>query len=116
MNAIDNYNQIKNKVARFEQWANLLGKEYFGGTRGKGREYGKVVSAHGKLTIYHQEYDGANNYHDLNKEFDDVLESAMIQNASTLIDSMRKSLNQQLGKAREEAAKLVKEIEGQLEK
>lgn len=110
MNTIDNYNLLKSKVARFESWASLIGKEYFGGTRGKGGEYGEITTASGSLTIYHQAYDGANNYHNLDKEFECVLQLAMKEHGHILIESMRKSLNKELEKARQEAAELAKEL------
>lgn len=110
MNAIDEYNQLKNKVARFESWASLIGKEYFGETRGKGGKYGEIVSASGNLTVYHQAWDGANNYHDLDKEFHGILELAMKEHSHILIESMRKSLNKQLEIAKQKAAELVKEL------
>lgn len=112
MNAIDNYNELKNKVARFERWAGLLGKEYFGGTSGRGGQYGRVVpfETTGKLTIYHQEYDGANNYHEMDKEFEEFLQKAMIQHSQNLIESMRESLNKELEIAKQKAAELVKEL------
>lgn len=110
MNVIDKYQEAKSKLARFEQWAGKYGKEYFGGTRGNGGHYGSIVGAEGSLTIYYQEYNGANNYHDLDREFSLQLKTAMILHGNDLIISMRKQLTDDLEKYRVEAEKLVAEI------
>jgi hypothetical protein len=110
MNAIDKYNNSKQELARFNSWASLIGKEYFGGTRGRGGEYGEVVSAKGNLTIYSQPYDGANNYHDLDKQFLPYLSKAMIQHSHVLIESIRKQLTEEVEANKIEAQKLVAEL------
>ena len=110
MNAIDKYNQAKQEFQQFERWAGLINKEYFGGTRGKGGEYGRVISANGTLTIYHQEYDGATNYHDIPNEYKSVLSVAMQNKSAILIEEMRRILQKNLTEAKEEAKKLAEEI------
>ncbi len=70
MSAIIKYNHAKQALGEACQWWALHGKEYFGGTCGKGNEYGHFASGAtmvNGLTIYHQEYDGAANYHDCPK-------------------------------------------------
>ena len=76
MNAIDQYQQTKQTYRRFEQWKSLIGKEYYGGTCGKGGEYGKVVSATFEYEIYHQESDGARNYHS-SKDLSDLVRQSL---------------------------------------
>lgn len=110
MNAIDQYQQQKRRLELFEAWASLIGKEYFGGTRGQGGKYGEVTGATGSLTIYHQAYDGANNYHDLDKDFTGELATAMKANAALLIESVRSSLKYQLERAKVDARKLSEEL------
>lgn len=110
MNAIDKYNETKYKAQRFEQWAGKLGKEYFGGTRGEGNQYGEIISASGHLTIYHQEYDGATNYHEMDKNFDYLLSAAMKTNGHLLVKEMREILSKELEAAKAEAQKLAAEL------
>lgn len=110
-NAIDKYNQSKRNLTHFNAWASLIGKEYFGGTRGRGGKYGEVVSATGNLTIYSQEYDGASNYHELDKNFNNLLSKAMIKHSHILIEEIRKQLKEELEKSKEEAQKLIEELD-----
>ena len=67
MNSIDQYQQTQRECRNFERWKSLIGKEYFGGTRGRGGKYGFVVNASFSCEIYHQESDGATNYHQSGK-------------------------------------------------
>lgn len=111
MNEIDEYQTAKQRLAAFDAWAGLIGKEYFGGTRGKGGCFGEVVSASGTLTIYHQAYDGARNYHDLDEAFRRELATAMKVNSPVLINHMHKQLEAQLNAAKERARKLTEELQ-----
>lgn len=67
MNKIEEYRQMKRHADHASAWLSLHGNEYFGGARGKGGQYGSFIT-HGVsvqgLQIYHQEYDGATNYHE----------------------------------------------------
>ena len=60
MSAIDDYNQFKRDRRAAEDWAALIGAPY----RGGGGGIGKVHRAEVKAIVYHQERDGATNYHD----------------------------------------------------
>jgi len=110
MNAIDEYIKAKESLRRFNAWAELIGKEYFGGTRGKGGEYGQVVNADGKMTVYSQAYDGANNYHDLDGDFRGNLSSAMVRHSAFLINDIRQQLETNVLVKANQAAKLTEEI------
>lgn len=110
-NAIDKYNESKRNLAQFNSWAGLIGREYFGGTRGRGGEYGEVVSATGNLNIYSQEYDGANNYHELDPKFSLFLSKAMIKHSKILIDEIRLQLENQLREDTAKAQKLIEELQ-----
>lgn len=110
MNAIDDYIKAKDSLRRFNQWAALIGKEYFGGTRGRGGQFGSICSAEGKLTIYSQAYDGANNYHDLDGDFRGHLGSAMARLGEHLINDIRSQLEADMKNKAAEAAKLSDEL------
>lgn len=110
MNPIESYQKAKQRLASFNRWANLLGKEYVGGTRGKGGEYGKIISAQGTLTIYFQEYDGANNYHDMEPDFATELAVAMRANGKQLLDTMREVLEHEVKKCAAEAKAFTEQI------
>jgi hypothetical protein len=80
MNAIDQYQQTQRECRDFERWKSLIGKEYFGGTRGRGGEYGSVVNANFSCEIYHQESDGATNYHESGR-LGEIAKSALNESA-----------------------------------
>lgn len=110
-NAIDKYIESKRNLAQFNSWAGLIGREYFGGTRGRGCEFGKVTTASGKLEIYHQEYDGAKNYHELDPKFSLLLGKAMIKHSKILIDEIRIQLENELREDTAKAQKLIEELQ-----
>lgn len=110
MNAIDEYLKAKEHLKRFRSWRSLIGKEYFGGTRGKGGEYGKIVKAECVLEIYYQEFDGATNYHRSNEKTSSKLAAAVIKNSQLLLDDVEKMLLEDVELARIEASKIAKEI------
>lgn len=56
-----------------KQWFSLYSKPYHGGGGGIGRFVNPSIS----LEIYHQEYDGATNYHKPSKEFGHYLDKAV---------------------------------------
>lgn len=60
MSKIDEYRSKQVAISRAKKWAGLIGKEYHGGGGGLGKLTGLTV----KATVYHQERDGATNYHD----------------------------------------------------
>lgn len=94
MSAADKFNAAKRSLQIFRSWKSLIGKEYTGGTRGKGGEYGEVVRAVFTCEIYHQEYDGATNYHRSNQAYQEVLNEAARQHASAILDTAEQMLAQ----------------------
>lgn len=110
MNPLETYQQAKRELQQFNAWASLIGKEYFGGTRGKGCEYGSVVSATGSLTIYYQESDGAKNYHDSSQKVNGHIAKAMIEHQAAILASVRRQLEEELQTAKQEAANLAAEL------
>lgn len=59
MSAIDEYRKHKEAMRHAEHWAALIGRRYHCGGGG----IGEVKSVEVDATVYHQEYDGATNYH-----------------------------------------------------
>lgn len=111
MNAIDNYLEQKRLLQRFEQWSSLVGKQYSGGTHlNDPPQFGSVCTATGSLTIYHQEYFGAKNYHDLEKAFLPLLNNAMIKHSSILIQEIKTQLLKELNKSKQTALALSQEL------
>ncbi len=107
MNTIDEYQAAQHQLRKFNDWASLIGKEYFGGTRGRGGSYGQVVSAAIVLTIYHQEYDGARNYHDLEPDHARFMALVAKDMAGELINRTRKLMEAELEDKRIKALSLV---------
>lgn len=110
MNPIDTYLKQKRELEYFREWRSLIGKEYFGGTRGKGGEYGSVVSAQGSLTIYHQASDGATNYHDLDKALVADFGEVMKEMSTALLDRLEARLVANLEPLRKAAEALSMEL------
>lgn len=106
MNPIDKYISVKNELENFRQWKGLIGKEYFGGTRGKGGEFGEVVSATGNLTIYYQQFDGAKNYHDTPEYVMPILNDVILKMAPEIIEKIEQRLVQKLSEVAADARKL----------
>jgi hypothetical protein len=61
MTKIDEYKKAKRVKRDAEKWISLIGREY----RGGGGGIGGLRSVSVKAEIYHQEYNGATNYHSI---------------------------------------------------
>lgn len=109
MSKIAEFNIAKVNLARFKEWRSLIGKEYFGGTRGKGGQYGKIVNASSELEIYHQEYDGARNYHG-SKDFHEAFSVAAKKLAPQLMEEAEKFLTEKMQALANDAAQEYREI------
>ena len=59
MPKVEEYRAAKRALREAEQVADLIGKEYHGGGGG----IGKIHSLSIAMEVYHQEYNGATNYH-----------------------------------------------------
>lgn len=111
MNTIDNYLHQKNLLLKFRTWASLNGKPYGGGVGlGQSFELGSVCKATGTLTIYHQAYDGAKNYHEIEKDYIPYLDDAIKHHSSVLIKYIEEQLLKEVEKARQKALNLAQEI------
>lgn len=116
MNEIEKYQEAKKTLNTFDSWAAMLGKEYFGGTRGKGGEFGQISDASGLLVIYYQEYDGDTNYHPMPVKVGgfcpvrSAFGKAMIALGPMLIDKTRELLEQEVATARRQCEELAREI------
>lgn len=115
MNAIDKYLKLKREFEYFNGWRSLIGAKYFGGTRGKGGEYGKVVSATGSLTIYHQASDGAKNYHEMHDTVRPEFQEVLKEMSAELLRRTEVKLRAKLEAARKEAEALSMELSKQAE-
>ena len=83
MSKIAEYTKLKLEVADAKAWAALIGSEY----RGGGGGVGKLTSLSIKATAYHQQYDGATNYHDAPGPLSIALGLAAGRQFSSLLDS-----------------------------
>ena len=110
MNPIELYIASKAKLERFLSWRSLIGQEYFGGTRGKGGQYGSVVSARCSLTIYFQEYDGAQNYHDSSTDLASFFASAAVANSKAILDHVQGQLERDVEAAKQASEEMAREI------
>lgn len=119
MNSIDQYQQTKRECRNFERWESLIGKEYFGGTRGRGGEYGSVVNARFSCEIYHQESDGATNYHEsdrLGEVAKDALNQAAKKHSSAIIATAMDIMLERLSKDAAAASSLAQAIANDAQK
>lgn len=115
MSATIAFNAAVQKLRSFRAWKSLIGKEYFGGTRGKGGEYGAVTNATFTCEIYWQQYDGSTNYHPPDKEYQEILNQAALQHASAILATAEALLVQKqmaaAAAAKEEALSVLATVE-----
>jgi hypothetical protein len=119
MNSIDKYQQTQRECRDFERWKSLIGKEYFGGTRGRGGEYGSVVNARFFCEIYHQESDGATNYHGsgrLGEIANNALNEAAKKHSASIIATAMDIMLERLSKAAADASSLAQAIANDAQK
>ena len=111
-NEIENYKLARQRLQRFTIWRSLIGMEYFGGTRGKGGQFGTVVPFETActLTIYSQEYDGSNNYHTSDPDLRGEFAQAAIECSESILDSVQKQLETDAANAKQAAENIAKEI------
>ncbi len=110
-NEIDDYKKQIEILRQFDQWARLIGKEYYGGTRGKGGEFGRVVNVSSpKIEVYYQEYDGATNYHEYPPECSSAMSKAVMKHSGQIIQTAREILIKDLSVARKAAQKWAEEM------
>ncbi len=82
MNSIDAFQRIKDQERQAKEWVGLIGAHYSGGGGG----VGKVATAGATVTIYHQAYDGAVNYHECpNDEMQGALNDAASIKANEIL-------------------------------
>lgn len=108
---IDRYNGAKREQRECQSWAAMLGKTYYGGTRGQG-ERGELRSLHLAMrgddapTIYYQESDGAKNYHTMPAALAPHLEAAI---KARFAELLKDALERQKAAVKAVAAEAVKE-------
>lgn len=113
MQEIIEYNKAKLALEQFRQWESLIGKEYFGGTRGKGGEYGKISSVKFTCEIYHQASDGAKNYHEsveLTGSAVNAIDKAAMIHAPIILQEAERILRENLAAAARAAQSAAQSI------
>lgn len=83
MNAIQWFQLQKANLADARSWAGLIGKKYSGGGGG----YGEITKVNAIVTVYHQEYDGATNYHEAPKAMREAIEATIREQGGQIIAS-----------------------------
>lgn len=111
MSAILEYQRVKREFLDFENLLALVGKPYGGGGGG----IGGYVNAHFSVSIYHQEYDGATNYHEVEKSIQYIVNDAALKMAPQIMETVRKYLAEKLKSAailaRKESDQIAKDSE-----
>ena len=110
MNAIEWFQAQKLALYRAEEWAALVGKRYEGGGGGYGEVRPPVVT----MTVYHQPYDGATNYHEAPKEMRKCIEQVVLRDSARIIAGalgiMRERVALAAKKATREAEDVLAEV------
>lgn len=113
--SIENFTKAKGEQQICHRWASMLGKEYFGGTRGRGKEYGhirsvKLATGENAPTLYYQHSDGDTNYHPMPKELAPYLEAAIQERFGELLNAATDKLDASVKAKAIEALKTYKEL------
>lgn len=105
------YREAAATLRSAEQYVELVGSRYEGGGGGIGRVHDVSVA----VTVYHQERDGATNYHDSSEPFNDALGRAIKENFQMLANSalaeMRATKRSRAEEFYREMEAIAKEIE-----
>jgi hypothetical protein len=99
MSKISDCEKLRHEIAKSKQWFALLGSPY----RGGGGGVGKISSVKCTLEIYHQEYDGASNYHKISGAVEAELDLVFREAAPALLKKAFENLEEK----RIEAARLA---------
>lgn len=83
MNAIDKYKKEKRELGYSESWRDLIGSPYSGGGGGIGMICNAYIHT---ITVYHQPYDGANNYHEMPESLKPFFNQVLKSEGKSLID------------------------------
>lgn len=117
--SIEKFRAASSALLAFDRVRSLIGKRYGGGGGGGG--VGSIVKAHAAIEIYHQEYDGARNYHDVgcgNEHVKAAVDAAAREFAPAILARARELLAEKLKDAatlaRSEAAAIVA-VAGEIE-
>ena len=86
MNCIENYQDFKVNKEQTTRWADMLGKQFYGGGGGLGRIVGVELS---KVQIYYQFSNGDQNYHNVPQHFTKYLQQAIINQFSNLLQEAK---------------------------
>jgi hypothetical protein len=109
MRDIDKFTKYQQEIGYATGWAGLIGKPYHGGGGGVGEITGITLN----VTVYHQEYDGATNYHDVPDALKVELARAVRRNFKTLLAEAQEAMQMEkkvlATRALEEQSKLMAE-------
>lgn len=86
MNYIENYKKFKASKEQTTRWADMLGKQFYGGGGGLGRIVGVELN---KVQIYYQFNNGDPNYHNVPQHFTKYLQQAIINQFSNLLEEAK---------------------------
>lgn len=98
---IEEYAKLKREMADATEWLGLIGKPYSGGGGGVGKL--KPADIQVSVEVYHQEYNGANNYHKIPNALRDELKCMLAEQMLTLVWAARNRLEAHLSQLRAEA-------------
>lgn len=95
---IEEYAKLQRDVAEVDEWMKLIGDRYEGGGGG----YGHLKPANVNITvdIYHQAYNGDNNYHKIPKDLKAELEQLVAGQIPGLLAKARELQRERLLKLR----------------
>lgn len=79
--AVDALNKQKREIQHAEYWMAMIGAHYNGGGGG----IGKIRSLTVKAEVYYQQYDGANNYHDMPSGLQWALSAVVLKRSKELL-------------------------------
>lgn len=109
MRDIDKFTKYQQELGYAAHWAGLIGKPYHGGGGGIGDITGVTLN----VTVYHQAYDGATNYHEVPDALKVELAKAVRRNFKTLLAEAQEAMQVEkkalAAKALEEQSKLMTE-------
>lgn len=98
---IEKYQKAKRELSFAQAWASLIGVPYQGGGGG----IGEVVRLTVQAEVYHQPYNGANNYHDIPPRLAEYISSAVKVNFGKLLADSLAAMDMEVKKLAEIAVK-----------
>ena len=101
MTALDEFKAKKRALKKSEEWAEMIGKTYYGGGGGVGELRAIQVSV---ATLYFQLHDGDTNYHSAPKELLEKISDVVMVEFTRILELAISSMQIDTGQAAEKAA------------